>query len=68
MDAKIAALKEYAAKQYDVAGWDYFTECYTNNDWINLIDDCKTLAACKKEMKVRAQDNIDAAESCDFEY
>lgn len=68
MDAKISALKDYAIKNYDVAGWDYFTECCTNDDWLALVNEHKTLAACKKEMKLRAQGNVDAAESCDFEY
>jgi hypothetical protein len=68
MDAKIAALKEYATNRYNKAGWDYFTECYTNIDWARLVDDCKTLAACKKEMRALAAGVSDRAETCDFEY
>ena len=64
----ITTLKEYAANKYDRAGWDYFTECYTDSDWDSLIAECKTLAACKKEMRIRAGCEHDRAEACDFEY
>jgi hypothetical protein len=46
----IAKLKELAFSRYETTyGYQVFVECYGNDDWLNLVSDCKTYAEAEAE-------------------
>ena len=49
----IAAVRQYAEKNYESDGWDYVVECYEDADIAAIIKSARTVAGAIR--KVRAE-------------
>lgn len=53
--AVVDGVMEFARRNYEVDGWDYIVECYSDDELTRLIGDCKTVrgAICKVRRHIR---------------
>lgn len=58
-EALIAAVKAHAIEHYEIEGWDYVVECYSDEEIAEIIKTARTPAGAIKMMRAQVKPRAD---------
>ena len=57
--AYLAAIKAHALANYEIDGWDYVVECYSDAEILEIIKNCRTEKGAIKTMRAHVKPRAD---------
>ena len=57
--AYLAAIKAHALANYEIDGWDYVIECYSDAEILEIIQKCRTEKGAIKTMRAHLKPHAD---------